>query len=155
ESAPALAGVRAERAALQAQVAVFAEFKRRVDQARYAALFGARAAAPGGAAPAPRAAPRHSLKEAQRLGPHALPLYEEIEQRTGPAEQGLPPLDPAQEQLFREDVFDTFVVAAQTEWNLSLASNDPEVQRQTARRVIDWLNRVEAFMPPTWTLYDR
>jgi serine/threonine protein kinase/tetratricopeptide (TPR) repeat protein len=155
ESAPALAGIRDERAALRAQVDLFAEFKKRVDQARYAALFGTRPLGTGGAVQTPRAAERLSLQEAQRCCQQALQLYEDIQQRTGLAEQGLPPLGPEQEQRFREDVFDVFVVAAQTEWNLSLTSDNPEARRQTARKVIGWLNRVEAVMPPTRTLYDR
>jgi tetratricopeptide (TPR) repeat protein len=155
ESAPSLADLRAERTTLRAQVAVFAEFKKRVDLARYAALFGARAPAAGGAVQTPRAAERRSLEEARRFCQETLQLYEEIEQRTGQAEQGLPPLGPAQELRFREDVFDAFVVAAQTEWSLSLTSDDPEARKQTARQVIGWLNRLEAFMPPTRTLYDR
>jgi tetratricopeptide (TPR) repeat protein len=155
ETAPALADLRAERDALRAQVALFAEFKKRVDAARYAALFGARAPAPSGAGQAPRATPRRSSQEARRVCQQALELYEAIDQRSGPAEHGLPPLDPAQEQLFREDVFDAHILAAQAEWNLNLATADPEARRRTARRVIDWLNRLEALMPPTWTLYNR
>jgi tetratricopeptide (TPR) repeat protein len=155
ESALALADVRAERADLRAQVAVFAEFKKRVDLARYAALFGTRSAGAGSAAPTLRAAERLSLQEAQRCCQQALELIEEIDQHKGQAERGLPRLGPEQEQRFRDDVFDAYVVAAQAEWNLSLASDDPEARQRTARQLIGWLNRLEAVMPPTRTLYER
>ena len=41
------------------------------------------------------------------------------------AAQGLPPLDPTQEHLLREDMFEAFLIAAQVEWFLSQTAEVP------------------------------
>lgn len=67
----------------------------------------------------------------------------------------MPPLSPRQLQLFHEDVFETFLVASQVEYNYGEATNDPEAKREAARRSIPWLDRAEKLLPPTRVLYVR
>jgi eukaryotic-like serine/threonine-protein kinase len=154
ESSPDLADVRAEREGLVQQVAAFADFKRRVDQARYAGLFGGRATAtaPGPATPQSDSA---SLPEAQRLCRDVLELHEALQRRAGEGGQALPALDEVQEQIVREDVFDTLLIAAQVEWNLCLTAGNPEARPETARRVLGWLERAESLLPATRVLHAR
>jgi serine/threonine protein kinase/lipoprotein NlpI len=155
ESAPALAEVRGERDTLRAQVATFLEFKNRVDRARYAGLFGGRGTAVEGQLPTPREGPRPALEEARKLCRDALAAYDDLKQRRGFAAQGLPPLDPTQEQLLREDEFEAFLIAAQVEWFLSQTAEVPGAHAQAARQGVEWLNRAEKFLPPTRILYAR
>jgi tetratricopeptide (TPR) repeat protein/tRNA A-37 threonylcarbamoyl transferase component Bud32 len=152
ENAPDLADVRAERETLQAQVALLVEFKKQVDAARYAGLFGAPSAASGSAELSPKDALPQALRGARHLCRQALQLHDDIEGRTGRGAPGLPSLRPDQEQLLREDAFETFVLAAQVEWNLSLTTKDPAARAEAARQGLAWLDRAEKLLPPTRTL---
>jgi serine/threonine protein kinase/tetratricopeptide (TPR) repeat protein len=134
-SRPELADVRGELETLRAQVDVYAEFRQLLDSARFACRFGSR-----------------RLKEEGRRSCHELlTLYDEIEQRTGRGTAGLPPLDALQQQLFKEDVFEAFLTAAQVEQEVTKGSGDA-AERQAAQQALDWLNRAEEVLPGTRAL---
>jgi hypothetical protein len=111
------------------------DFKKRIDKARYAGLFGNTGA--GG-----RAAVQGAT-EAQRLCQQVRDMCPQVETAarggTGP-----PPLNAMQEQLLREDVFDAYLISGEVEWKLAAAVGNPDAQRQAARRNLEWLDRAAA-----------
>jgi tetratricopeptide (TPR) repeat protein len=135
----ALSGERSGLDRLRAQVAAYAGFKTQLDDARFRGLIGS------------RDRPREAQNSCRRL----LELYDQIEHRTGDARFGLPPLAPGTLRLFREDVFETFLVAALVEWELASGADDPAARADAARRGIAWLDRAEQLLPPTKALYAR
>jgi tetratricopeptide (TPR) repeat protein len=136
-TAPALVDIRTEWAALNGRVAWLVDFKKRIDKARYAGLFASQGA-----------------KEAQRLCKLARDLCPRAE-AGGRDGEGPPPLNPVQEQLLREDVFDVYLISGEVEWKLASAAGTPDAQREAARRNLEWLDRAAAVLPPTRTLYAR
>jgi tetratricopeptide (TPR) repeat protein len=152
ENAPALAALRDQRDTLQKQVALFVEFKKKADAVRYAGLLGSSSSALLAQPQTVKEAQRQSLQEAQQQCREALQLYDGIEQRTGRASVGLPALDALQQQLVREDAFETLLIAAQVEWNLSLLTGEAEALKKAARDGIAWLDRAEKLLPSTRTL---
>jgi tetratricopeptide (TPR) repeat protein len=149
DSGAALADLRRERDVLRAQVALYEEFKKRVDAARYATLFGARDQGSDGRGQGVKEALRRVREGARPLCQDALRLVDEIEARTGLAAEGMPPLDAVREQLWKEDVFEAFMVAVQTEFNLALLAADKSAVPAAARQALVWLDRAEAYMPGT------
>jgi tetratricopeptide (TPR) repeat protein len=131
-----LGAIRAELATLKAQVDVYAEFKSLLDSARFACRFGSR--------------------QQQELGRgycvRLLALYDGIEGLQGAVAAGLPPLNAEQQQLFKEDVFEAFLTAAQVEQNFA-GSAGPDAQKRAAQQAIDWLGRAEQILPGTRALY--
>ncbi len=135
-STPSLADVRQRLDRLRRQVEVYAEFHNRLEIARFEGLFGdART----------RGRARDDLH-------HLLALYEQIEKKTGPAEDGLPPLSETQQQLFKEDVFDAFLIASQVEWEYAVATGQTRAKNKAARQAITWLDRANTVLPGTKTL---
>jgi tetratricopeptide (TPR) repeat protein/tRNA A-37 threonylcarbamoyl transferase component Bud32 len=134
-SRPELADLRSQMQRLQEQVDVYAEFKKILDQARFT-CFGSRS----------------QKKEGQRYYRRLVELYDQIENQTGKAASGLPPLNAEQQQRFQEDVFDTFLIAAIVERELAEGSDD-KTQQQAARQALDWLNRANKAVPDTRTFY--
>jgi tetratricopeptide (TPR) repeat protein/tRNA A-37 threonylcarbamoyl transferase component Bud32 len=135
-SSAGLGDVRTQWDTLRDQVDVYAQFRRLLDDARFACRFG-------------------SVSEKQRgreLCRQLLELYDEIEQRTGRAAAGLPPLDERQQQLFKEDVFEALLTAALVEQDLA-GSADPAARQQAARQAIDWLNLAEQVVPQSRALH--
>jgi serine/threonine protein kinase/lipoprotein NlpI len=132
---PDLADVRAELETLRAQVTVYAEFRRLLDNARFACRFGS----------------RQQKEEGRRICSQLLALYDEIERRTGRGADGLPPLDAHQQQLFKEDVFEAFLTAALVERELAEGSGDA-AERKAARQAIEWYGRAEQILPGTRAL---
>jgi serine/threonine protein kinase/tetratricopeptide (TPR) repeat protein len=130
-----LAGMRAELATLKAQVAVHAEFRRLLDNARFACRFGS----------------RRQKEEGRRICGQLLALYDEIEERTGRGADGLPPLDAHQHQLFKEDVFEAFLTAALVEQEVASGNGDA-VERKAARQALEWYKRAEQILPGTRAL---
>jgi tetratricopeptide (TPR) repeat protein len=130
ESAEPLHDVRDQLATLRSQIAVFAEFKKLLDNARFASRFGSL-----------------SLKEqAQNYCRELVELDEQLRQRTGRGALGLPPLDAEQQTLFQEDRFEAYLIAAMLETDL--ASNAGGAARQkSARRAIGWLDRADQVLP--------
>src|SRR5262245_18685723 len=133
---PGLGDLRAEMDTLRRQVDVYAEFKSLLDNARFACRFGS----------------RREKEQGQRYCRQLLKLYDEIDQRQDRGEAGLPPLTAEQEQLFKEDVFEAFLVAAQVEQELASGAG-PTARKKAVRQAIDWLNRAERVLPGTRTLY--
>jgi tetratricopeptide (TPR) repeat protein/tRNA A-37 threonylcarbamoyl transferase component Bud32 len=133
-SHPGLADVRADLGALKAQVDVYAEFKKLLDNARFACWFGS----------------KQEKEQGRTYCRQLLALYDEIVGRHYRGAAGLPPLNAEQQQLFKEDVFEAFLVAALVEQELA----DGEAARKdAARQAIDWLNRAEQVLPGTRALY--
>ncbi len=121
---------------MQAQVALYAEFGKRLDAARYAGLFGGKDGA-----------------EKARANCHQLiQLYDDIERHQGPGAVGLPPLSPQQQEQFREDAFEVFVLAAWVE-NNTASQSSPGAKKEAAQQAIHWLNRAEKLLPPTRVLF--
>src|SRR5262249_29872447 len=83
-----------------------------------------------------------------------LQLYEEIDKGTGRGTSGLPPLSDPQQQLFHEDVFEAFLLAAQVNWDVNF-ERGKEAQDQAARQAIDWLDPAGKQGPKTKALYVR
>ena len=134
DGSAALADVRERRDTLRDQVDVYAEFKQLLDDARFDCRFGSRA----------------QKERGRQTCARLLALYDQIETRTGSAAAGLPPLTAEQEQLFKEDVFEAFLVASLVEQELATGE---ESRREAARRAIGWLNRAEQVLPGTRAVY--
>jgi hypothetical protein len=122
-SRPELGKVRSSLETLRAQVDVYAEFRELLDRVRYACWFGS----------------RPQKEEGRRYCHQLLDLYDAIEGRQGHGAAGLPPLSAEQQQLFKEDVFEAFLTAAQVEQELARGGGDA-AERQAARQALDWLN---------------
>jgi tetratricopeptide (TPR) repeat protein/tRNA A-37 threonylcarbamoyl transferase component Bud32 len=135
-SHPDLANVRTELETLRAQVGVYAEFRELLNKARFDCRFGSRA----------------QKEEGRRSCRQLLTLYDEIEGRTARGAAGLPPLNEEQQQLFKEDVFEAFLTAAQVEQELARSSSKT-AEEEAARQAIDWLNRAEKVLPGTRALH--
>jgi tetratricopeptide (TPR) repeat protein/tRNA A-37 threonylcarbamoyl transferase component Bud32 len=134
-SNPALRDVRLELDELKARVDVYAEFKQRLDDVRFACWFGT----------------RRQQQDSRRHYRELLGLYDEIEGHTGRGKAGLPALNPEQEQLFKEDVFEAFLIAGQMERDLA-AGTGAAAERQAAQQALDWFNRAEQVLPGTRVL---
>jgi tetratricopeptide (TPR) repeat protein/tRNA A-37 threonylcarbamoyl transferase component Bud32 len=132
---PELADTRSQMQRLQEQVDVFTEFKTLLDQARFT-CFGSPS----------------QKKEGQRYCRRLVELYDQIEGHTGAAASGLPPLNDEQQQRFKEDVFDAFLIAAIVERDLA-AKGDEAAQQEAARRGLDWLDRADQVLPGTRAVY--
>jgi tetratricopeptide (TPR) repeat protein len=131
-----LADLRSSWRTLQAQTELYAEFKSLLDRARLDSLYGTESTRP----------------RAQEVFRQLIGLYEELRERTGKGASGLPPLDSQQQQLFQEDVFEVFLLAALVETQAAVRSDQP-AQQDAARRAIAWLDRVEKLLPPTRAFY--
>ena len=79
-------------------------------------------------------------------------FHEQINDKKGEARFGLPTLSPIQQQLFNEDVFDAFLIAAQVEYESGAATKDQAKLEEAGRRAIGWLDQVEPLLPPTRAL---
>jgi tetratricopeptide (TPR) repeat protein/tRNA A-37 threonylcarbamoyl transferase component Bud32 len=132
---PELSDVRSKRDSLKAQVDAYAEFKQLLDSARFACRFGS----------------RQQKEEGRQDCRQLLALYDEIDGHSGRGAAGLPPLNVDQQQLFKEDVFEAFLTAAQVEQDLA-KSGDPATRRQAAQQALDWLNRADQVLPGTRAL---
>jgi tetratricopeptide (TPR) repeat protein len=132
ERTPALADVRARVHTLASQVGVYGKFKRMLDQLRFETLVASQITA-----------------EAPEHGRALIGLYDQIERQTGPARDGLPPLSPRQSMLFKEDVFDAFLVAAHAVIRQPAGSEDREREAAAGRMLLGWLDRAEALVPGT------
>jgi tetratricopeptide (TPR) repeat protein/tRNA A-37 threonylcarbamoyl transferase component Bud32 len=139
ESRDALQDVRTEFHDLKAQVGLYAELKRLADEARFHGLFGARG----------------TLAEAQRHCRELIELHQALEQETGKAASGLPPLAPAHRQLLQEDIFETYVLAAHVESELAATAKDESAKKAAAEQAIKWLATAEKLLPPTRMFYRR
>jgi tetratricopeptide (TPR) repeat protein len=138
-SRPALAGVRTQLHDLRGQVALYTEFKKLLDSARYHGLFRARG----------------KLDVAREDCRKLLQFCEEIEQHAGQASCGLPPLSAAQRQLFLENMFEAYLVAVRVEWDSLSILKKPTAdgEAKAARQAIIWLNQAERLLPGCMTLY--
>ncbi|MHB1426446.1 MAG: protein kinase domain-containing protein [Gemmataceae bacterium] len=137
ESEPALEAQRANWHDLKNQVEIFGQFKTLLDQARFAYIYGSRGH---------KEKSREYLKKLWKLYD-----YDAIAQGKELTACGLPPLNPEQQQLFKEDVFDVFLLAALTESDLTLLAGHDQ-RRQIAQQAIEWLERAEKILPGTRTV---
>jgi tetratricopeptide (TPR) repeat protein/predicted Ser/Thr protein kinase len=120
---------------LRDSVDVYDQFKKLLDNARFAYIFGSRSSP-------------QQMDQGREYCRKLRVLYDAIEQGRKPK----PLLNAEQEQLFKEDVFDMFLVSAllESEW----AKNAEAAQRQqVAQQAVDWLNRAEKVLPGMRTLY--
>lgn len=136
ESAADLGDVRGRWHELKDQVELYERFKLLLDNAHFACRFGSRS----------------QKEQGRQYCRQLLELYDAIEGKRGPGAVGLPPLRAEQQQLFKEDVFAMFLVAAQVERELT-NSAEPAARQQAARQALDWLNRAEKVLPRTRALY--
>jgi tetratricopeptide (TPR) repeat protein len=134
-SSPELSDVRLKRDTLKAQVDAYAEFKQLLDSARFACWFGSRVQQEKGLGYC------HDLRD----------LYDRIEGRMGRGSAGLPPLNEDQQQLFKEDVFEAFLIAGQVEMELAKGAGEAD-ERQAAQRALDAYDRAEQVLPGTRAL---
>jgi tetratricopeptide (TPR) repeat protein len=132
ENTEQLHDVRDRLAELRSQVRVYSEFKRLVDDARFASRFGS----------------RRRKEQAQQQCRQLVALHQQIKDKTGEAAAGLPPLDADQEQLFKEDVFEAYLISAKLEVELA-KDGQGHIAPDAARRAIDWLNQADAILPNT------
>ena len=138
ETNPALVQTRDQLHQLRAQVDLYTEFKELLDRARYYALFGQ----------------KETLKEALASGKELIGLYDQIEQKAGRAQCGLPPLNDHQRQLLQEEFFETFLVLAQVE-DLVAGTVDESKRKAAAQKAVAWLDRAEKIFPEAWALFFR
>ncbi|HZV03932.1 MAG TPA: tetratricopeptide repeat protein [Gemmataceae bacterium] len=130
-----LADLRSQMQRLEEQVDLYAEFETTLDQARFN-CFGTPS----------------QKKEGQRYCRRLLELYKLIEGPTGAAVSGLPPLNAEQQKRFREDTFDTFLIASIVERDLA-AAGDKAAQHKAALQALDWLNQANKILPETRAFY--
>jgi serine/threonine protein kinase/Tfp pilus assembly protein PilF len=129
ESAANLSVQRDHLQKLRDSVEAYGNFKDLLDKARFAFLFGARSS-------------HQQMEQGQEYCRQLLALYDAIEQERMP----LPPLNAEQEQLFKEDAYDMFIVAAWTESEMAKNAVLAE-QQKAARQALDWLNRADKILP--------
>jgi tetratricopeptide (TPR) repeat protein/tRNA A-37 threonylcarbamoyl transferase component Bud32 len=134
-SNPDLGDARDELETLKAQVDVYAQFRNLLDSARFACRFGS----------------RRQKEEGHRQCHQLLALYDEIAGRSGRGAAGLPPLNALQQQLFKEDVFEAFLTAAQVEQELAHGKGKA-AERQAAQQAIACFERAEQILPGTRAL---
>lgn len=139
ENSTDLTDVRSELGQLKDQVDLYVHFNELLDQVRLHGLSDS----------------TESLNEAQQYCQLLLQLYDDIEQQSGQARQGLPAMSAMQQQQFREDVFDAFLIAGKVDWDLASVMRDRPAQLEAARKAIDRYNRAEKFLPPIKTLHSR
>jgi tetratricopeptide (TPR) repeat protein len=132
-----LADVLQEWETLQNQVEAYAEFKRLLAEAHFAALSG----------------DRNDQLDAREMLQDLLQLRAEIRDGTSRGAAGLPPLNAEQSRLFREYEFEAFLLAEFTEYNLFAESDDVEERTEALERAMSWLNEAEQILPDTRTLY--
>jgi tetratricopeptide (TPR) repeat protein/tRNA A-37 threonylcarbamoyl transferase component Bud32 len=132
ENTEQLRDVRDRIAELRSQVRVYSEFKKLVDDARFASRFGS----------------RRRKQQAQQQCRQLVALHRQINDKTGEAAAGLPPLGADQEQLFKEDVFEAYLISAKLEVELAKDGRG-RIAPDAARRAIDWLNLADAILPNT------
>jgi tetratricopeptide (TPR) repeat protein len=135
-SRPDLRNVRSGLETLKAQVDAYAEFRQLLDSARFACRFGS----------------LPQKKQGQQQCRALLALYSEIEGKLGRGAAGLPPLNDEQQQLFKEDVFETFLTAAQVEQELARGQGEA-AERRAAQLSVAWLDRAEHILPGTRALH--
>jgi tetratricopeptide (TPR) repeat protein/tRNA A-37 threonylcarbamoyl transferase component Bud32 len=136
ESNAELAGVRSELEKLKTQVDVYGEFRQLLDDARFTCRFGS----------------RQEKVKGQGYCRRLIELYDQIEGREGRAAFGLPPLNAEHQQLFKEDVFEAFLTAAQVQQDLAQGGG-ADAEQQAARQALDWLNRAAQVLPGTRALH--
>jgi tetratricopeptide (TPR) repeat protein/tRNA A-37 threonylcarbamoyl transferase component Bud32 len=139
ERSPALADVRADIQRLQDQVNLYADFKELLDKVRFYGL-----------ADSPEL-----LAEAKKYCESLVGLYDEIEKKSGRGACGLPEFNAQQQAMFKEDVFDGFLIAGKVDWEESTSRKDAASQKRAAEAAIARYDRVEKMLPPTKTLYSR
>jgi tetratricopeptide (TPR) repeat protein len=133
-----LGDVRGRLTELRDQLAIYIEFKTALDNARYHGLFGSKA----------------TLKKAQGYCTWVLQIIGQIEQLQSNGRRGLPPLTDEQLELYREDVFESYLVAAQVEMSLASGAKSAD-QKASAARALEWLNRAERALPGMRVLHVR
>ena len=79
-----------------------------------------------------------------------LALYDQIENQSGVAVAGLPPLNMVQLERFKEDVFEAFLVAALVEQELATGQ---DARQAAAREAVEWLTRAEKVLPGTRAIF--
>jgi tetratricopeptide (TPR) repeat protein/tRNA A-37 threonylcarbamoyl transferase component Bud32 len=117
---------------LRRQIEVYAELKKLSDNVHFASRIGSPA----------------QKKKGHEYCLQFLELFKGVTAKTGDAASGLPPLSRGEERLFKEDVFDVFLDAAQLEVDLVAKATD-ERHQAGDRKAIEWLNRAEQVLPNT------
>ena len=133
DSAAGLDELRGRWYDLKDRVEALGEFKDLLDKARFSLFF-----ANGN---------RKQLDQGREYCQKLLALYD----ARGLAAEGL--LNDEQRQLFKEDVFDMYLVATWTESELTQDA-EPAVRQKVARQALDWLDRADKILPGMRTLYN-
>jgi tetratricopeptide (TPR) repeat protein/tRNA A-37 threonylcarbamoyl transferase component Bud32 len=129
-SSAALQDLRGEINALSKQVDVYAELKKLSDNVHFACRMGSVA----------------QKRKGHEYCLQFLDLFQKVSK--GDQAWALPPLNPYPEQLFKEDIFDVFLDAAQVEVDLA-AGAAAEIHQAADRKAIEWLNQAEQVLPNT------
>ncbi len=132
ENTEQLRDVRNRIEELKSQVQLYSEFKRLVDDARFASRFGS----------------RRRKQTAQQQCRQLVALNRQINDRAGDAAAGLPSLNVEQVQLFKEDEFEAYLISAKLEADLE-RDGQSHIAPDAARRAIDWLSQADAILPDT------
>jgi tetratricopeptide (TPR) repeat protein len=117
-------------------VDVYAQFHNLLDSARFACRFGS----------------RRQKEEGRQYCRQLLALYDEIDRRSDRGAAGLPPLNAEQQQLFKEDVFEAFLTAAQVEAQLAEGKGEAS-ERRAAQQAVAFLDRAEKVLPGVRVLH--
>jgi serine/threonine protein kinase/predicted Zn-dependent protease len=134
-SHPDLEDQRVRTAALRRQLDVYGEFKSLLDQARFSCRSGV----------------RDQKEQGRRYCKQLLELMDEIQERRGRADAGLPPLDDERRQHYKEDAYEALLIAAIVERELA-QNTGLEAEQQGARQALAWLNRADQIQPGTRTI---
>jgi len=135
DSASDLSEQRDRWSKLEESVNNYAQCKDLLDKALFAYIFGLKSS-------------DKQMEQGREYCRELLALYDAIEQKQVP----WPDLNDEQQQLFKDNVFDMFLVSAFIESDLAKDAGSDQ-QRQAAQQAIDWLNRADQILPRMKTLY--
>jgi tetratricopeptide (TPR) repeat protein/serine/threonine protein kinase len=120
---------------LKESVETYGDFKTLLDNALFAYIYGSRSSP-------------QQMEQGREHCRKLLALYEAIKQ----GQKSKPLLNAEQEQLFKEDIFNMFLVSALIESKLS-ENAEAVKQQQAAQQALDWLGQADKVLPGTRTFY--
>lgn len=120
---------------LKESIEKFGRFKDLLDKARFAYIYGVFNT-------------RKQMEQGQDHCQQLLKLYDGFAHGITPR----PPLNPEQEQLYKEDTYDMYLLTALIEDHL-VQNAETAKRRQVAQQALDWLNRANSILPGTRTFH--
>ncbi len=122
---------------LNDSIDAYGKFKDLLDKARFAYIFGAGSS-------------QKQLEKGKEYCQELLTLYDAFVQER----IHRPALNDEQDKLYKDDVFDMFLVAALIEKDLAQTAGSAQ-RRQAAQQALNWLDRADEILPEMRTFYAR